>query len=143
MDNVERLLQSAKPGTMVTEAHLDALREIESSNNPRAVNPKSGAMGAYQFMPDTVAQLAKQGIKFDPFNEPQAREAARQHLQDFVDKSGGDLNKGLALYGGHVTKDPSNYIAKFNAALARQAKAQTDQGGEPEDNVFHALSAAR
>jgi len=143
MDNVERLLQSAKPGTMVTEAHLDALREIESSNNPKAVNPKSGAMGAYQFMPDTVAQLAKQGIKFDPFNEPQAREAARQHLQDFVDKSGGDLNKGLALYGGHITKDPTNYINKFNAALARQAKAQTDQGGEPEDNVIRLLQSAK
>jgi hypothetical protein len=143
MDNVERLLQSAKPGTMVTEAHLDALREIESSNNPKAVNPKSGAMGAYQFMPDTVAQLAKQGIKFDPFNEPQAREAARQHLQDFVDKSGGDLNKGLALYGGHITKDPTNYINKFNAALARQAKAQTDQDGEPEDNVIRLLQSAK
>jgi len=143
MDNVERLLQSAKPGTMVTEAHLDALREIESSNNPKAVNPKSGAMGAYQFMPGTVAQLAKQGIKFDPFNEPQAREAARQHLQDFVDKSGGDLNKGLALYGGHITKDPTNYINKFNAALARQAKAQTDQGGEPEDNVIRLLQSAK
>jgi hypothetical protein len=143
MDNVERLLQSAKPGTMVTEAHLDALREIESSNNPKAVNPKSGAMGAYQFMPGTVAQLAKQGIKFDPFNEPQAREAARQHLQDFVDQSGGDLNKGLALYGGHITKDPTNYINKFNAALARQAKAQTDQGGEPEDNVIRLLQSAK
>ena len=148
MDNVERLLRSARPGTTVTDAHLDALREIESSNNPKAVNKDSGAMGAYQFMPSTVTQLAKQGIKFDPFNEPEAREAARQHLQDFVDKSGGDLNKGLALYGGHVTKDPTNYINKFNAALARQAKAregsaQADQSGEPEDNVFHALSAAR
>jgi len=143
MDNVERLLRSARPGTTVTDAHLDALREIESSNNPRAINKDSGAMGAYQFMPSTVTQLAKQGIKFDPFNEPQAREAARQHLQDFVDKSGGDLNKGLALYGGHITKDPTNYINKFNAALARQAKAQTDQGGEPEDNVIRLLQSAK
>jgi hypothetical protein len=148
MDNVERLLRSARPGTTVTDAHLDALREIESSNNPRAVNKDSGAMGAYQFMPSTVTQLAKQGIKFDPFNEPQAREAARQHLQDFVDKSGGDLNKGLALYGGHVTKDPSNYINKFNAALARQSKArgaspEVDQGGEPEDNVIRLLQSAK
>jgi hypothetical protein len=148
MDNVERLLSSARPGTTVTDAHLDALREIESSNNPKAINKDSGAMGAYQFMPSTVSQLAKQGIKFDPFNEPQAREAARQHLQDFVDKSGGDLNKGLALYGGHVTKDPANYINKFNAALARQSKAQEgsaqfDQGGEPEDNVIRLLRSAQ
>jgi hypothetical protein len=148
MDNVERLLSSARPGTTVTDAHLDALREIESSNNPKAINKDSGAMGAYQFMPSTVSQLAKQGIKFDPFNEPQAREVARHHLQDFVDKSGGDLNKGLALYGGHVTKDPANYINKFNAALARQSKAQEgsaqfDQGGEPEDNVIRLLRSAQ
>jgi len=148
MDNVERLLRSARPGTTVTDAHLDALREIESSNDPKAVNKDSGAMGAYQFMPGTVAQFAKQGMKFDPFNEPQAREAARQLLQDLTDKAGGDLNKGLAAYGGHVTKNPTNYINKFNAALARQAKAregsaQADQSGEPEDNVIRLLQSAK
>jgi len=148
MDNVERLLSSARPGTIVTDAHMDALREIESSNNPKAVNPKSGAMGAYQFMPSTVASYAAKGVKFDPFNEPQSREVARQHLQDFVDKNGGDLNKGLAAYGGHITKDPTDYINKFNAALARQAKArgtspEADQSGEPEDNVIRLLQSAK
>lgn len=148
MDNVERLLQSAKPGTMVTDEHLDALREIESSNNPKAVNPKSGAMGAYQFMPSTVSDYASKGVRFDPFDEPQAREVARQHLQELTDKNGGDLYKGLAAYGGHVTKDPTNYINKFNAALARQAKAregsaQADQSGEPEDNVIRLLQSAK
>ena len=127
MDEVSELILGKPAKTVVTNAHMDALREIESSNNPKAVNKDSGAMGAYQFMPSTVSQLAKQGIKFDPFNEPQAREVARQHLQNFVDKSGGDLNKGLSLYGGHITKDPTNYINKFNAALARQAKAPTDE----------------
>jgi hypothetical protein len=148
MDNVERLLSSARPGTIVTDAHMDALREIESSNNPKAVNPKSGAMGAYQFMPSTVSSYAAKGVKFDPFNEPQSREVARQHLQDFVDKNGGDLNKGLAAYGGHITKDPTDYINKFNAALARQAKArgtspEADQSGEPEDNVIRLLQSAK
>jgi len=148
MDNVERLLRSARPGTVVTDAHLNALREIESSNNPNAVNPDSGAMGAYQFMPSTVAQLAKQGIKFDPFNEPQAREAARQLLQDYTDKNGGDLNKGLAAYGGHVTKSPTNYINKFNTALARQERSQVQtseptQDAGPEDNVMRLLRSAK
>jgi len=148
MDNVERLLSSARPGTIVTDAHMDALREIESSNNPKAVNPKSGAMGAYQFMPSTVSSYAAKGVRFDPFNEPQSREVARQHLQDFVDKNGGDLNKGLAAYSGHITKDPTDYINKFNAALARQAKArgtspEADQSGEPEDNVIRLLQSAK
>ena len=148
MDNVERLLSSARPGTIVTDAHLDALREIESSNNPKAVNKDSGAMGAYQFMPSTVSSYAAKGIKFDPFNEPESREVARQHLQELTDKNGGDLNKGLAAYGGHVTKDPTNYINKFHAALARQTKTrrenpQVDQGGEPEDNVIRLLRSAQ
>jgi len=122
MDEVSELILGKPAKTVVTDAHMDALREIESNNNPKAVNPKSGAMGAYQFMPSTVASYAAKGVKFDPFNEPQSREVARQHLQDFVDKNGGDLNKGLAAYGGFITKDPTNYINKFNAALARQAK---------------------
>jgi len=148
MDNVERLLSSARPGTIVTDAHMDALREIESSNNPKAVNKDTGAMGAYQFMPSTVSSYAAKGIKFDPFNEPESREVARQHLQELTDKNGGDLNKGLAAYGGHITKDPTNYINKFNAALARQAKArgenpQADQSGEPEDNVIRLLRSAQ
>jgi len=127
MDEVSELILGKPAKTVVTDAHMDALREIESNNNPKAVNPKSGAMGAYQFMPSTVASYAAKGVKFDPFNEPQSREVARQHLQDFVDKNGGDLNKGLAAYGGFITKDPTNYINKFNAALARQAKAPTDE----------------
>jgi len=127
MDEVSELILGKPSKTVVTGAHMDALREIESSNNPKAVNKDTGAMGAYQFMPSTVASYAAKGIKFDPFNEPQSREVARQHLQDFVDKNGGDLNKGLAAYGGYITKDPSNYINKFNAALARQTKAPTDE----------------
>lgn len=127
MDEVSELILGKPSKTVVTEAHMDALREIESSNNPKAVNPKSGAMGAYQFMPGTVSSYAAKGVRFDPFNEPQSREVARQHLQDFVDKNGGDFNKGLAAYGGFITKDPTNYINKFNAALARQAKAPTDE----------------
>jgi hypothetical protein len=127
MDEVSELILGRPSKTIVTDAHMDALREIESSNNPKAVNPKSGAMGAYQFMPATVSSYAAKGVRFDPFNEPQSREVARQHLQDFVDKNGGDLNKGLAAYSGHITKDPTNYINKFNAALARQAKAPTDE----------------
>jgi hypothetical protein len=127
MDEVSELILGKPSRTIVTDAHMDALREIESSNNPKAVNPKSGAMGAYQFMPSTVASYAAKGVKFDPFNEPQSRKVAQQHLQDFVDKNGGDLNKGLAAYGGYVTKDATDYINKFNAALARQAKAPTDE----------------
>lgn len=117
MDEVSELILGKPSKTVVTDQLLDAVKSVESSGNPRAVNPQSGAMGAYQFMPGTVKALQGQGIKFDPFNEPQAREAARGYLQTLVDKNGGDIDKALAQYGGFVTKDPSGYISKVKSRI--------------------------
>lgn len=117
MDEVSELILGKPSKTVVTDQLLDAVKSVESSGNPRAVNPQSGAMGAYQFMPGTVKALQSQGIKFDPFNEPQAREAARGYLQTLVDKNGGDIDKALAQYGGFVTKDPSGYISKVKSRI--------------------------
>ncbi len=117
MDEVSELILGKPSKTLVTDQLLDAVKSVESSGNPRAVNPQSGAMGAYQFMPGTVKALQSQGIKFDPFNEPQAREAARGYLQTLVDKNGGDIDKALAQYGGFVTKDPSGYISKVKSRI--------------------------
>lgn len=117
MDEVSELILGKPAKTVVTDQLLDAIKSVESSGNPRAVNPQSGAMGAYQFMPGTVKALQGQGIKFDPFNEPQAREAARGYLQTLVDKNGGDIDKALAQYGGFVTKDPSGYIGKVKSRI--------------------------
>jgi len=117
MDEVSELILGKPSKTVVTDQLLDAVKSVESSGNPRAVNPQSGAMGAYQFMPGTVKALQGQGIKFDPFNEPQAREAARGYLQTLVDKNSGDIDKALAQYGGFVTKDPSGYISKVKSRI--------------------------
>jgi hypothetical protein len=117
MDEVSELILGKPAKTVVTDQLLDAIKSVESSGNPRAVNPQSGAMGAYQFMPGTVKALQGQGIKFDPFNESQAREAARGYLQTLVDKNGGDVDKALAQYGGFVTKDPSGYIGKVKSKI--------------------------
>jgi hypothetical protein len=103
---------------------LDAVKAVESGDNPRAVNKESGAMGAYQFMPSTVKALQNQGVKFDPFNEPQAREAARGYLQTLLDKNNGDVDKALAQYGGFVTKNPSGYI---NKVKSKMPAAPTDE----------------
>ena len=117
MDEVSELILGKPSKTVVTDQLLDAVKAVESGGNPRAVNPQSGAMGAYQFMPGTVKALQGQGVKFDPFNEPQAREAARGYLQTLLDKNGGDVDKALAQYGGFVTKDPSGYISKVKSKM--------------------------
>ena len=117
MDEVSELILGKPSKTVVTDQLLDAVKAVESGGNPRAVNPQSGAMGAYQFMPGTVKALQGQGVKFDPFNEPQAREAARGYLQTLLDKNDGNVDKALAQYGGFVTKDPSGYISKVKSKM--------------------------
>lgn len=101
---------------MITDDLLDRLKMVESSGDPRAVNKTTGAMGAYQFMPDTVKMLEAQGVKFDPFNEPQAREAARFYLGQLLTQNKGDLDKSLAAYGGFKSKDPSAYVQKVKGS---------------------------
>ena len=81
---------------IVTDALLDSLKQVESSGNPKAVNKESGAMGAYQFMPNTVKMLEKQGIKFDPYNEAEARVAAKKYLEQLVEQNSGDVKKAKA-----------------------------------------------
>jgi hypothetical protein len=96
----------------ITEQLLDNLYKTESSRNPKAVNEKSGALGGYQFLPSTVEMLAKKGIKFNPMNEPEARNAARTYLEMLTEQNGGDVRKALAQYGGFVKEDPTDYINK-------------------------------
>ena len=116
MDALEQYLGAGQPSSQITDELLDRLRSTESGGNPKAVNAKTGAQGAYQFMPGTVEMLKKQGINFDPFNEKQSREAARQYLGQLVDQNGGNLDKALAQYGGFKTQDPSAYIQKVKGA---------------------------
>lgn len=113
----------------ITPQLLNGLRRTESGGDPYAVNEQSGAMGPYQFKPATVAMLAKQGLKFDPFNEDQARGAAATYLGQLAQKNGGDVNKALAQYGGFITKDPSKYVAKVTGAPTAAAPAPTAMPG--------------
>ncbi|CAB4121689.1 LT_GEWL domain containing protein [uncultured Caudovirales phage] len=115
MDELGSLILGEAPKTKastseISDQLLDSLRRVESGGNPKAVNPKSGAMGAYQFMPATVESMRKQGIEFDPFNEKEARAVAKGYLEKLTKQHGGDVNKALAAYGGFVTKDPTAYV---------------------------------
>jgi hypothetical protein len=138
MDEIEDQLSGGKPGHQITDGLIRALKEVESSGNPRAVNPKSGATGAFQFMPSTVKMLKNQGIDFNPFDEKESERAARTYLQILRDQNGGDLNKALAQYGGHITKDPTNYINKIYARMEKNAAAPKTKA-LPGDEIEQAL----
>jgi hypothetical protein len=92
-----------------TDQELDNLRTKESSSDPYALNKNSKAMGAYQFTPETLIDLHKRGIKFDPLDEKQAREVARNELNRLT-KQLGSKELALSYYGGHLQADPTNYI---------------------------------
>jgi hypothetical protein len=104
---------------------LDNLNITESSGNPYAVNKDTKAMGNYQFLPDTVAQLHKQGIEFNPFNAKESRAAADYYIQQLVKQNGGDYAKAMAQYGGYKTKDPSQYLGKVLNGVDSKASAKS------------------
>lgn len=134
MDELEQLIRGSQPstqpsakkdyGSLVTDNLLDRLKKVESGKDPYAVNKQTKALGPYQFMPETVADLHRKGYKFNAFDEKESREAAKKYLTELVNKSGGDLDKALAAYGGFVTKDPTEYVAKVKGTeLGRKPEA--------------------
>ena len=129
-DVLEQFFGGGKTTTgpsIVTDQILDRLKMVESSGDPYALNKESKAMGAYQFMPEQVQTMHKQGIEFNPFNEKESRQAAKSYLEKLV-KEKGSIEKALAAYGGFVTKDPTSYVNKvLQAPTAPQAKAQQAQ----------------
>lgn len=97
--------------SVITDQILDNLRKVESGGDRFALNKESKAMGAYQFMPEQVQTMHKQGIEFNPFNEKESRDAAKSYLEKLV-KEKGSVEKALAAYGGFITKDPTAYVNK-------------------------------
>jgi hypothetical protein len=123
----------------VTDQLLDRLKMVESSGDPKAVNKQSGAMGAYQFIPTTVQMLRNQGLVFDPFNEPQARGAAKQYLEQLLQRHGGNMELALRDYGGHssaTTPAAKKYISTImgTADAAPTAAAPAAQPSAPSES---------
>jgi hypothetical protein len=114
---------------VITDELLDSLKRTESGKQKFALNKESGAMGDYQFIPSTVKMLHEQGYEFNPFNPKQAREAARHYLTTLVDKTG-SLDKALAAYGGHITKDPAPYVNKVMGGAQQTASTQTQESSD-------------
>jgi len=125
MDDLEQLIRGGQAtakkdySNLITDDLLDRLRKVESGKDNFAVNKQTKALGAYQFMPETVADFHRRGIEFNPFNEKEARQVAKKYLTDLVNKNGGDLDKALASYGGFVTKDPSQYVGKVKGEASQ------------------------
>jgi hypothetical protein len=138
MDELGALILGKAPESktsVISDKLLDSLKRVESGKDPYAINKDTKAMGAYQFMPDTVQMLHKQGIKFNPFDEQEARGAAKQYLEQLVQRNNGDVNKALAQYGGFVTKDPSKYVQNVTQGAQQPQQFQQTQQQVPQDEL--------
>lgn len=101
---------------------LAAQMETESGGDSGAVSPK-GALGAFQFLPDTAKQY---GI--DPLDPQQAAQGAARMNSELLQKYNGDLPSALAAYNwgqGNLDRkgldkapeETRNYISKIMAGL--------------------------
>jgi hypothetical protein len=122
---------SSRPNVVISDQLLDSLRKVESGGDTFAINKKTKAMGPYQFMPDTVQMLHKQGIKFNPFDENESREAARQYLGRLAQRHNGNIELALKDYGGFVTKDPTEYVSKVTGGATASAKPSAQPAQTP------------
>ena len=155
MDELEQLIRGSQPSSkpasqptaqkdysnLVTDQLLDRLKKVESGTDPYAVNKQTKALGPYQFMPETVADLHRKGYKFNAFDEKESREAAKKYLTELLNKSGGDIDKALASYGGFVTKDPSGYIAKVKGTEPSQQTKPEAVGDDLESLILGTAKA--
>lgn len=120
----------------IPDSVLDSLRRVESDKDRFALNKQSKAMGPYQFIPETVQMLHKQGYKFNPFDEAESREMARTYLKT-LSKKAGSLEGGLAAYGGHITKDPAPYVNKvMSGASTTETKPKIQSSNDPLYNAI-------
>lgn len=130
----------ANQAAVISDQLLDRLKKVESGKDPYAVNKETKAMGPYQFLPETVQMLHKQGVKFNPFDEKESREAARTYLTQLTNRHGGNVDLALKDYGGFVTKDPTNYIQKVTGGTSSApAPAQSSAPSSASTTEFSGI----
>lgn len=108
---------------------LSSTAFLESSGNKKAVNPTTGAAGAFQFMPSTGQQY---GIT-NPFDFDQESQGAAHYYADLLKMFKGDVRKALAAYDwgqGNVQSDVKKYGADWERHIPR----------ESEDRIVKALT---
>jgi hypothetical protein len=160
LKDLNRPIVETNPDTASTASEdkiLAAIENNESSGNPNAVNPASGAAGLMGIMP---ANYKKAGI--NPFDPIANKQLGKKIYDDFLTKYHGDSAKALAAYDGfggldkdiakygdkwrdHIgeyqtTGETINYLKRIEAQgidlSARQEQATKDDA--PNPNAFKA-----
>jgi hypothetical protein len=109
------------PGLLGMVGNVESTGKVGGGLNPLAVNQRTGAKGAFQFMGPTADQY---GVK-DPFDMRQAATGAGKYLGDLSRKYGGDVSKALAAYNwgpGNLDRDIAKNGSNWQEGLPRETK---------------------
>jgi len=122
--SIEQLIAQAAAQAGVPASLALAQARQESSLNPNAYNPKSGATGLFQLEPPTAAML---GVT-NPLDPAQSAAGGTSYLAQLFNQFGswdlalaaydwgpGNLSKAVATYGSswlaHAPAETQNYVA--------------------------------
>lgn len=131
---------------------IDAIIQQESGGNPNLRNPKSGAMGLMQVMPDT-ARNPGFGVKplADPWNATENRRFGTDYFRAMERRYPGDRDAALAAYNwgpGNADRwvqsgktiplpaETQNYIRSINA-MTGGGQAAPARGAPPMQDPFN------
>ena len=126
-----------------------ALRAQESGGDYGIMNAEgSGAMGAYQFMPDTARALAKRlGVEYRPDlmqgGKGRSKEGIAyqerlmdEQMKDILAFSGGDVGRaGTYHFAGPNEKGHGPKTRQYGQDITRRYGGSKDSGTAPERNV--------
>ena len=126
---------------------LSKIMQIESHGNPNAVNPKSGAMGAFQFMPDTAKEY---GVT-NPFDKNQSATGAAKFLSDLSNHYNGDVDKMLAGYNwgmsnvdkkgmGSLPPETTDYLSKYHTMTGTNATAPMSANNSSSSTIHTTIN---
>jgi hypothetical protein len=138
--SIEQLIAQAAAQAGVPASLALAQARQESSLNPNAYNPKSGATGLFQLEPPTAAML---GVT-NPLDPAQSAAGGTSYLAQLYNRFGswdlalaaydwgpGNLSKAIATYGSswlaHAPAETHNYVATIlgNAGVSASPPAMS------------------
>jgi soluble lytic murein transglycosylase-like protein len=157
--SIQQLIAQAAAKAGVPASLALAQAQQESSLNPNAYNPKSGATGLFQLEPATAAQL---GVT-NPLDPVQSAAGGTSYLAQLYNQFGswdlalaaydwgpGNLSKAVAMYGSswlaHAPAETQNYVATIlgNAGVSASSapSAVSVTAPAPADSTIDVLAPA-
>ncbi|MFP5515473.1 MAG: phage tail length tape measure family protein, partial [Alphaproteobacteria bacterium] len=105
----------------VDAAIIKGIIQRESSWNASAVNSRSGAAGLMQVMP---ANWSAYGIT-NPYDPRQNIEAGTRIFREHLNRAGGDLDRALSTYSGHIKTSGAAYVSAVKDSAETYRRAGT------------------